>query len=96
MIFRTKAFHEELFFSVLEGALKGGATIIQLREKKRDTISFYNRAVKCHSLCREYAVPLIINDRIDIAMAIDADGVHIGQKDLPYHVARKLLGKKEW
>lgn len=83
---------EEVFLSVLEAALKGGATVIQLREKKRDTLSFYNRAVACNTLCKQYAVPLIINDNIDIALAIDADGVHIGQKDMPYHVARKLLG----
>ncbi|MDY0781440.1 thiamine phosphate synthase [Tenacibaculum sp. IB213877] len=82
-----------LFFNILEASLEGGVTIIQLREKNLDTKTFYNRAKKAKSLCDKYAVPIIINDRIDIALAIDADGVHIGQKDMPVSIARKLLGK---
>lgn len=83
---------ERVFLNILEAALKGGATIIQLREKYVDTHSFYERAVKCKLLCKKYAIPLIINDRVDISMAIDADGVHIGQTDMPYSIVRKLLG----
>jgi thiamine-phosphate pyrophosphorylase len=80
------------FFAILEGALKGGATIIQLREKTSDTLAFFKRAFRCKEICSTYGIPLIINDRLDIALAIDADGVHIGQTDMPYDVARTLLG----
>lgn len=80
------------FFKIMEDALKGGASIIQLREKSCNTLSFYNRALKAKALCDGYRVPLIINDRVDIALAADADGVHIGQTDMPYNKARELLG----
>jgi thiamine-phosphate pyrophosphorylase len=83
------------FFKILEDSLKGGATIIQLREKQSDTYSFYSRAVQAKALCRIYNVPLIINDRIDIALAVDADGVHIGQSDMPYAVTRELVGNNK-
>lgn len=85
----------ELFFIILEASLKGGANIIQLREKNRDTLSFYNRAVIAKKMCEKYNVPLIINDRLDIALAVNADGIHIGQTDLPYAIARKILGKNK-
>ena len=80
------------FFKILVDALKGGASIVQLREKSGNTRSFYNRALKAKTLCHAYRIPLIINDRIDIALAADADGVHIGQTDMPYSKARALLG----
>ena len=83
------------FFAILKAALKGGATIIQLREKTLDTLAFYKRALRCKELCNTYGIPLIINDRLDIALAIDADGVHIGQTDMPYDVARRLLGNSK-
>ncbi|WP_338813079.1 thiamine phosphate synthase [Bernardetia sp. Wsw4-3y2] len=83
---------DTIFFRVLEDSLKGGATIIQLREKSCNTDSFYKRALTSKLLCHSYNVPLIINDRIDIALAVDADGVHIGQADMPYKIARKLVG----
>tara|TARA_R110002033_G_scaffold1117_21_gene10726 strand:- start:9098 stop:9739 length:642 start_codon:yes stop_codon:yes gene_type:complete len=83
------------FFHILEASLKGGATIIQLREKTCDTQTFYQRAVRCKEICEKYNVPLLINDRLDIALAIDADGVHIGQTDMPYAVARRLLGNSK-
>lgn len=83
---------DEDFFSILEGSLKGGASIIQLREKSLNTRSFYQRAIKAKNLCDRYQIPLIINDRLDIALVVDAAGLHLGQKDLPIQVARKLLG----
>lgn len=83
---------DAIFFKILEAALKGGATIIQLREKEADTLSFYKRAMKCKSVCSTYKVPLLVNDRLDIALSVDADGIHIGQKDLPYAVARRIMG----
>lgn len=83
------------FLNVLESSLKGGVSIVQLREKKLNTKAFYNRALAVYKLCLKYNIPLIINDRIDIALAIGADGIHIGQKDLPAPIARKLLGKNK-
>lgn len=77
---------------VVAAAVEGGVTVVQLREKTASTLDFYNLAVRLKKLLAGTGVPLIINDRIDIALAVDADGVHIGQSDMPYAVARKLLG----
>ncbi|HCO66891.1 MAG TPA: thiamine phosphate synthase [Dysgonomonas sp.] len=78
---------------VVEEAVKGGVTMVQLREKEASTLEFYNLAVRLKNILKPYNVPLIINDRLDIALACDAEGLHIGQNDMPYHIARKLLGK---
>ncbi|KAH7927492.1 Hydroxyethylthiazole kinase [Leucogyrophana mollusca] len=75
----------------LEEAIKGGATIVQVREKGVDTLEFLEIALQSKALCEKYKVPLIINDRIDIALAVQADGVHLGQTDMPVHIARNLL-----
>jgi len=69
--------------------------IIQLREKKLETKKFYENALKIKKICEKYNCKLIINDRIDLALAIDADGVHIGQSDMSYKISRKLLGKNK-
>lgn len=79
-------------FKAVEDAIKGGVTLVQLREKDISSLDFYNIAVKLKKLTNHYDVPLIINDRLDIALAADADGLHIGQDDLPLQVARQLLG----
>jgi len=84
-----------LFFSIIEAALKGGANSIQLREKYSTTQFFYHRAVEAKKLCDKYNIPLIINDRLDIALAVNADGLHIGQTDIPFEIARKILGKNK-
>ena len=76
-------------------AVAGGATIIQMRTKKRDTREFLELVIKATELLRNSKVPLIINDRVDIALACDADGVHLGQTDMPLPYARRLLGKKK-
>jgi thiamine-phosphate pyrophosphorylase len=86
---------DNLFLSIIEAALKGGVNSIQLREKSGSTLSFFNRAVKVKKLCLHYNIPLIINDRLDIALAVNAEGLHIGQKDIPYKIARKVLGKNK-
>lgn len=75
-------------------AVKGGVSCVQLREKDISTRLFVNEAQSIMKLLEPYKVPLIINDRIDVALACGADGVHIGQDDMPYAVARKLLGPK--
>lgn len=80
------------FEKVAEDALKGGATLVQLREKEGDTGLLYERAVKLKKITDTFHVPLIIDDRIDIMLAVGADGVHVGQSDMPAAIARKLIG----
>lgn len=77
----------------VEEAILGGATIVQLREKNVGSLEFYNIALKLKEVTDKYNVPLIINDRIDIALAVDAAGVHIGQSDIPAIVAKRILGE---
>lgn len=76
----------------VELAIKGGCTVIQLREKNCSSKEFYDLAVNVKKITDKYNVPLIINDRVDIAMAVDAAGVHIGQSDLPADVVRRIIG----
>ncbi|GAB3916295.1 thiamine phosphate synthase [Larkinella terrae] len=78
-------------FWVVEEAVKGGVTMVQLREKSLATRAFVERANRLKELLKPYQVPLIINDRVDVALASDADGVHIGQSDMPYETVRALL-----
>ncbi len=78
---------------IVEEAVKGGVTMVQLREKDCATGEFIQLATRLKELLTGYDIPLIINDRADVALASDADGLHIGQSDMPYAVARKLLGK---
>lgn len=82
-------------FKAVEDAIKGGVTLVQLREKDISSLEFYNIAIKMKKLVNSYNIPLIINDRLDIALAADADGLHIGQEDIPIEVARKLLGPEK-
>lgn len=79
----------------IEKSIKGGVTIVQLREKNVGSLEFYKLALKVKEVTDRYCVPLIINDRIDIALAVDAAGVHIGQSDIPAEVARKIIGDKK-
>lgn len=79
-------------FQAVEDAIKGGVTLVQLREKNISNLDFYKIAVQMKKLVNFYDIPLIINDRLDIALAADADGLHIGQEDLPLGITRKLLG----
>ena len=84
---------EEEFLFRVEEALKGGATLLQLREKEKTTREYIELAQKVHSITKKYNVPLIIDDRVDVALAIRAEGVHVGQNDMPVHIARKLMGE---
>jgi thiamine-phosphate pyrophosphorylase len=77
----------------VEQAIKGGTTLVQLREKTASSLEFYQTAVKVKQVTSRYHVPLIINDRVDIALAVDAEGVHIGQSDLPARSVRSILGR---
>ena len=74
--------NENLFFSKVEDALAGGVTSLQLREKSLEKSRFLERAKKLKNICQRFKVPLIINDDVDIAKKIDADGIHIGQEDI--------------
>ena len=83
---------ENVFLYKVEQALSGGVTIIQLREKNKSTREYMHLAEKVHEISVKYGVPLIIDDRIDIAMAVNAEGVHLGQSDMPVNTARKIVG----
>ena len=89
----STGFTEEEFLVRVEQALKGGVTILQLREKERSTREYIELAEKVHEIAKRYNVPLIIDDRVDVALAIDAEGVHVGASDMPIHTARKLMGE---
>ena len=82
----------ERFLKTIEEGIKGGVSVVQIREKTADTLDFYNLALQVKEITTRYNVPLIINDRVDVALAIDADGVHVGQSDMPCDVTRKLVG----
>lgn len=90
-----KSENEEKFLKTIENAILGGVTLVQIREKTADTLDFYNLSLKVKEITTKYNIPLIINDRVDIALAIDADGVHVGQNDMPCEVTRKLIGKNK-
>ena len=77
----------------VEQAVIGGCTLVQLREKEIPALDFYMLALEIKKITDRYGIPLIINDRIDIAMAAGAAGVHIGQQDIPADIARKVIGK---
>ncbi|MCL2294783.1 MAG: thiamine phosphate synthase [Spirochaetes bacterium] len=83
------------FLEIVRQACEGGVTIVQLREKERSGLEYLRLAEKVKQVTDKYNVPLIIDDRVDIAMAVDAAGVHVGQTDIPVHVARRLLGKNK-
>ncbi len=89
----STGFNEEEFLFRTEEGLKGGATILQLREKDKTTREYILLAEKVHNLTMKYNVPLIVDDRIDVALAIGAEGVHLGQSDMPIATARKIMGE---
>ena len=78
--------------SAIEEAILGGVTLVQLREKGSDSLELFNIAKEVKKITDKHNIPLIIDDRIDIAMAVDATGVHLGQEDIPCTVARQILG----
>lgn len=81
------------FYNCIEEALKGGVTMLQLREKNASGKEFLEKAIKLRELTKKYNVKFIINDRVDIAMLCDADGVHVGQSDIPANKVRELMGE---
>ena len=83
-----------LLLDVVAQAVKGGVSCVQLREKEMPTRAFVEEALAVKNILAPHRIPLMINDRIDVALACGADGVHIGQEDMPYETARRLLGPK--
>lgn len=81
------------FLISVRRALEGGVTLLQVREKTVNSRDFYDIGLKLKALAAEFAVPLIVNDRVDLALSLDADGVHIGQEDLPLETVRRIIGK---
>ena len=83
---------DSTIYQQCEEALKGGATIVQLREKQLDDESFLKEAIEIKKLCEKYNVPFIVNDNVDVALKMDADGVHVGQSDMEAGNVRELIG----
>lgn len=95
LITDSAAVSDQTFEKRLTDCLKAGITMVQLREKTCNTREFIKRATFIQSICNTFHVPLIINDRIDVALAIDAHGVHLGKEDMPIDKARILLGENK-
>ena len=91
----SSIYTEQEFLNRVEKALQGGVTLMQLREKDKTTREYIELAQKVLKITRKYNVPLIIDDRVDVALAIDAEGVHVGQSDMPVKLARKLMGENK-
>lgn len=84
---------EDVFLEKVHQACLGGVTLVQLREKNKSSRAYYELALKVKKITDTYHIPLIIDDRIDVALAVDAAGVHVGSDDLSVSIARKLLGE---
>ena len=78
---------------IVLAAIRGGVTVVQYREKNASTRQMIEEALALREMCRAHNVPFIVNDRVDVALAVDADGVHVGQEDMPAPFARKLIGR---
>jgi thiamine-phosphate pyrophosphorylase len=78
--------------SIVEAAIRGGVTMVQYRDKTASTLRMIEEAAELRDVCRAAGVPFIVNDRVDVALAVDADGVHVGQDDMPAPLARRLIG----
>ena len=87
--------NEAGFLEIVKQACAGGVTLVQLREKEKSGFEFFTLAQKVKQITDQYGIPLIINDRVDVAMAIDAAGVHVGQSDIPVYEVRKMLGNNK-
>lgn len=85
---------EKPLADVVLQAVRGGAACVQLREKDLPTRAFVEEALRIKALLAPFQVPLVINDRLDVALAVGAEGIHLGQEDMPYGIARRLLGER--
>lgn len=87
-------FQNRDLMDTIEKAIQGGVTAVQYRFKKKTSRQMYEELLVLRELTRRYGVDLVVNDRVDMALAVDADGVHVGQKDLPPDVVRRIVGEK--
>ncbi|WP_408072035.1 thiamine phosphate synthase [Butyrivibrio sp. JL13D10] len=94
LVTNSDGMEEQVFLKKIENAIKGGVTIVQIREKEKTTRQYIELATKVHEITLKHDVPLIVDDRIDVAMAVGAEGVHLGQSDMPIKTARKIVGEK--
>lgn len=85
-------YEESEFLRRVESALQGGITLLQIREKHKNTREYIALSEKVHALTQRYGVPLIIDDRVDVALAVGAEGVHLGAEDMTVSAARRILG----
>ena len=88
----TVYFNDNNIWNKMDAALRGGVTLVQYRDKTQESRILYERALKMKALCDKYNVPMLVDDRADIAFAVGAAGVHVGQSDLPAEIARRMLG----
>ena len=88
----TVYFNDANIWNKMDAALRGGVTLVQYRDKTQESRILYERALKMKALCDKYKVPMLVDDRADIAFAVGAAGVHVGQSDLPAEIARRMLG----
>lgn len=95
LITDSTLYEEAEFLCRVERALAGGVTLLQLREKNRATRAYMELAEKVHAIAKRWGVPLIIDDRVDVALAVEAEGVHVGASDLPVAAARRLMGENK-
>ncbi len=93
LIADVEAVKERNMLSLIKEATEGGVSVVQLRAKKLNTLEFLEISLNLRQFLKQRKIPFIINDRLDIALAIEADGVHLGPKDLPLRYARKLMGE---
>ena len=92
LITDARGLDEETFYARIEEACRAGIDILQLREKEATTRELLEKGARMQQIAKEYGVPFVIDDRVDVALALDTDGVHVGADDLPVAMARKLLG----
>lgn len=83
------------FFRRVESACRGGVTLVQLREKNRTTREYLALAESVHKITQKYNIPLIVDDRVDVALAAGVEGVHVGREDMPINIARRLMGENK-
>ena len=94
LVTNSDGMEESVFLKKIEDAIKGGVTFLQIREKEKTTRQYIELATKVHEITLKYGVPLIVDDRLDVALAVGAEGVHLGQSDMPVKTARKIVGEK--
>jgi thiamine-phosphate pyrophosphorylase len=93
VITEAKLSRGRMHIDVIRAAIEGGATVVQYREKEGTTRRLLEESLALRRLTREAGVPFIVNDRVDVALAVEADGVHVGQDDMPAAVTRRLMGR---